>query len=356
MSEKEPKRSKKAANRVAREQSKHQERSAVKKLFKKVTELGLAGRLMLSALALGGTGATYLAYDYFVGQRTPNSLATVAVSPTLGIREQLNQIEADARTNKYDHFQTASRLGGLAINYVCQELQPEIPCNPEQLKRNLNIQTAEKYRITFNNRLNCSNVTSNDVPPAYTDTLNQQMYFDLGQLTRMPITSAWQGFVHEALHANTELKDLDTPTEVFGTLRGVKSAATKQRGLRAYVPDTEYNFNSRDCYRATPSWLEEAIVTETKGRMMKKIGLSNMESDEYLRVASNYTNIVVNQLFEGNHKVPLEFHQKSQAIPFYIEVGRRLTAKSTDQAYTNEEFQKLGEAYLHKSVLEGISN
>jgi hypothetical protein len=355
MSEKEVNQSKQASRKARRAQVRLQEQSPVKKLFKRVAELGLAGRLMLSALALGGTGGvTYLAYDHFVGQRTPNSSDITPNSPTFGIREQLNQIEADARVNKYDHFQTASRLGRLAINYVCQELQPEIPCSSEQLIQNLNIQTPEMYKITFNSRRACSSVTNNDIPPAYTDSLTQQMYFDLGQLTPMPITSAWQGFVHEVLHANTELKDLDTPAEVYGTLRGVKSAATKQRGFRGYVPDFEYNSNSRNCYRTTPNWLEEAVVAETKGRMMKKIGLSNVESAEYLRVASNYTNIVINQLFEGNHKVPLEFHQKSQAIPFYIEVGRRLTVKgSTDQVYTNEELQRLGEAYLYKSVLEG---
>ena len=316
-------------------------------LWRKFTELNLAMRITLSVLASGSVaGAGIFAYDHFIN---PSHSINVGTTDTYeaGIKNELANIKDDATNSRIDYKSTALRLGNLAAIYVCHELNPEIECDPKKLADRMHIQNSDEFRATFYGRATCDRPQSVDMPPAYTDALTQDMYFDLGYLTKIPIPTAWQGFVHETIHANTELKELDTPTQVSNVLSNASAIATKQRGLRAYVHRPELNANSRECYDTHPNLLEEAVVVDTKRRMMEKLGFQNYESPEYQRVGSNYSKFVVDNLFGGNYKTPLIFDQTSQAIPFYREIGIR-TSAPLDRALN------AGEIYLSKAVFEGL--
>lgn len=323
-------------------------------ILRKFTELGLAMRITISALTAGAVGGgAIIAYNHFINH--PHQVPVDQIINGLNVHQELAAIENDVQSGRTSTKTTAERLGDLAARFVCAGLQPEIVCDPKKLVAKMHVQTPQEYLYTFRNREVCSsNLGITDIPTAYTDALTQDMFFDLSKLTTMPIRSAWQGFVHEALHANSALIDLDNPTTVTNILASATTTATKQRGLRAYAPRPELSINSRECYAVHPNYLEEAAIVDAKRRMMEKLGFSNYESPEYQRVADNYANFVVIRLFNGNYKAAFVFHQSSQAIPFYREVGRRYTAISAaQQDLLPQQLQKAGEAYLSRTVLEG---
>lgn len=345
MAEREPK-SRKKIERRARALERH-DSAQHKSLLQKSKEVGLATRLALSALALGGMAAAYQAYEQFI-KPTPE----VLTYDLNYVRTRLEALERDAKSGQFSSFQIASSVGNLAFDYLCQELNPQISCQPEVLKSRVNILSAKEFNQAATNTIQCSDDPPEIKGPAFTNSISQKMYFDIDQLVRLPISVAWQAFLHEGLHTS-ESNQSNIPREIYYAGKNQVILVTKQFGFSLEYPDSKYNMGSNQCYRSYGNWLEEAAIVDAAGRIINKVGLQQADSIKYLTVARNYKISVVDALFGGDYKTAFKYRQQSDAIAFYQEVGRRVLQKSQNaQALSELDFQKAAAIYLEQHILE----
>lgn len=263
---------------------------------------------------------------------------------TLKVKADLLNLNQEVLKNPQNFKEIANKIGSLAINYFCQEMDYD----PKSYEGKTFFEWGEDYLGVRNEKNDCISTYMREDNVGTVTYNRNEMIFNLTvalypdqknkQLNNYPAISLFAAIVHEALHASPPNKS-----------EANKDIEVKLRGMGTMVPAPSSSGWIGLCYVNARKPLEEAIVEDASQRLMRRLGLpTNVDpnSDYYMWV-SRYRMGVIDRFFAGDHITLLKLHQQTKQEDFFKLIGERMGLPPEKQAQE-------AEIYLSRLLLQGI--